>query len=303
MENAAAPGRPKQGTAPSGGSAVHAVTSVGATSPRIGISACFLHPDPTRTAFGKKTLHYVEQSMSHWVMSGGALPVMIPPVTGDTARGTTTLDQYAQWLDGLVMHGGVDVWPGSYGEQALKPEWRGDKIRDDYEIALVKAFVAAGKPVFGICRGLQLINVAYGGTLYQDITTQRPEALQHRDGDAYDNLFHSVKIEAKSRLGSLIGSVSSYKINSVHHQGIKDLAPGFMVEARCPDDGVIEAIRSTGGVSGNDWVAAVQWHPEFHRRADDVLDDTPLLHDFLAAALAARATSTAQATTSTSKNK
>ena len=97
-----------------------------------------------------------------------------------------------------------------------------------------------------------------------------------------------MKIEANSRLGSLIDSVDSYKINSVHHQGIKDLAPGFVVEARCPDDGVIEAIRSTGGVSGNDWVAAVQWHPEFHRRTDDVLDDTPILQDFLAAALEAR---------------
>ena len=112
---------------------------------KIGISACFLHPDPKRSAFGKKTLQYVEQSMSHWVMSGGALPVMIPSVTGETARGGTTLDDYAQWLDGLVMHGGADVWPGSYGEQVLQPEWQGDRIRDDYEIALARAFVAAWK--------------------------------------------------------------------------------------------------------------------------------------------------------------
>jgi putative glutamine amidotransferase len=277
MDNAAAPGRPKQGTAPSGGR--------GDVAPKIGISACYLHPDPARAAFGKKTLNYVEQSMSHWVMSGGALPVMIPPVTGDTARGGATLAHYADWLDGLVMHGGVDVWPGSYGEATLKPEWNGDKIRDDYEIALVKAFVAAGKPVFGICRGLQLINVAYGGSLFQDITTQHPGALQHRDGEVYDNLFHTVRIEAKSRLGSMIDSVNSYKINSIHHQGIKDLAPGFVVEARCPDDGMIEAIRlDTGNVEKDAWVAAVQWHPEFHRPADGVLDDTPILQDFLAAA-------------------
>ena len=262
---------------------------------KIGISACFLHPDANRAAFGKKTLQYVEQSMAHWVMAGNALPVMIPSPASDTLRGDVRLEDYAQWLDGLVMHGGVDVWPGSYGEQALKPEWRGDKIRDDYEIALVKAFVAAGKPVFGSCRGLQLINVAYGGTLYQDIATQRPEALQHRDGDVYDNLFHTVKIEANSRLGSLIDGARSYKINSIHHQGIKDLAPGFVVEARCPDDGMIEAIRSTGGKAGNEWVAAVQWHPEFHRRQDvdagGVLDDAPILNDFLAAALAARSAS------------
>ena len=244
--------------------------------------------------------------MAHWIMAGDALPVMIPSPAGDTMRGEVRLEDYAEWLDGLVMHGGVDVWPGSYREAALKPEWNGDKIRDEYEIALVKAFVAAGKPVFGICRGLQLINVAYGGTLYQDIATQRPEALLHRDGDIYDNLFHTVKIEVKSRLGSLIDSVNSYKINSIHHQGIKDLAPGFVVEARCPDDGTIEAIRLTGGKTGDEWVAAVQWHPEFHRRQDvdaqGVLDDTPLLNDFLAAALAARAASLASTSLTTSKN-
>ena len=254
---------------------------------KIGISACFLHPDPHRAAFGKKTLQYVEQSMAHWLMSGGAMPVMIPSPAGDTARGDVLLEDYAQWLDGLVMHGGADVWPGSYGEEPLKPEWRGDRIRDDYEQALVKAFVAAGKPVFGICRGLQLINVAFGGTLYQDITTQQPEALQHRDGDSYDKHFHQLEIVPKTRLDALLASADSYKINSIHHQGIKDLAPGFEVEARCPDDGMIEAIRHTGP----GYVAAVQWHPEFHNAELGTMDDTPLLMDFLDAA---RATKLAQ---------
>lgn len=251
---------------------------------KIGISACFLHPDSKRTAFGKKTLHYVEQSMSHWVMSGGALPVMIPSVTGDTARGEVSLDDYADWLDGLVMHGGADVWPGSYGEAPLRPEWNGDKVRDDYEIALVRAFVAAGKPVFGICRGLQLINVAFGGTLFQDISTQHPGALTHRDGEAYDHHFHGLEVEPNSRLSRLLESTSSYKINSIHHQGIKNLAGGFEVEARCPDDNIIEAIRW----KGPSFVAAVQWHPEFHKTEYGVVDDAPLLQDFLSAADTAR---------------
>ena len=86
---------------------------------KIGISACFLHPDAQRSVFAFKTLQYIEQSMAHWVMSAGALPVMIPPPQGDTARGDVGLDDYAQWLDGLVMHGGADVWPGSYGEEPL----------------------------------------------------------------------------------------------------------------------------------------------------------------------------------------
>jgi len=88
----------------------------------------------------------------------------------------------------------------------------------------------------------------------------------------------------KTRLSQLLAGVSSYKINSIHHQGIKDLAPGFEVEARCPDDGMIEAIRHTGPA----YLAAVQWHPEFHRPELGTLDDTPLLTDFLQACQAAK---------------
>lgn len=259
---------------------------------KIGISACFMHPDPARTAFAKKTLQYVEQSMAHWVMSGGALPVMIPFSAGDTARGAVAggihFDDYAQWLDGLVLHGGADVWPGSYGETPLQVQWNGDRVRDKYEQALVKAFVTAGKPVFGVCRGLQLINVAFGGTLYQDIATQQPQALVHRDADVYDENFHSLDVVPETRLAKLLAGATSKKINSIHHQGIKDLAPGFVVEARCPDDGMIEAIRYTGGPAGSAYVAAVQWHPEFHRPELGTLDDSPLLTDFLEAAQAAK---------------
>jgi putative glutamine amidotransferase len=251
---------------------------------KIGISACFFHPDSERKAAPSKTLLWIEQSTAHWVMSEGALPVMIPVPAGETFRGEVSVNDYAQWLDGLVMHGGADVWPGSYGEEPLKPEWRGDRVRDEYEIALVKAFSDAGKPVFGICRGLQLINVAHGGTLYQDIATQKPGALTHRDAVAYDHNFHHVEVLPDTRLAQLLKDERRHKINSVHHQGIKDLAPGFVAEAVSPDDGVIEAIRHQGDA----WIAAVQWHPEFHFPELGVVDDTPLLRDFLAAARAAR---------------
>jgi putative glutamine amidotransferase len=252
--------------------------------PKIGVSACFLYPDANRPAFAKKTLQYLEQSVPHWAMAAGAMPVMVPALVGDTARGDVTAQHYAAWLDGLMLHGGVDMSPTSYGEEALDPLWAGDRSRDLYEMELVRAFVAAGKPVFGICRGLQLINVSYGGTLYQDISTQRPEARVHRDGEAYDRLFHDVQLVPGSRLETLLNQSSSRKVNSIHHQGIKDLAPGFVAEALCPEDGTIEAIRH----SGDAWVAAVQWHPEFHKPEYGVMDDSPLLHDFLQAARAAR---------------
>ena len=253
---------------------------------KIGVSACFLYPDPARAAFAIKTLQYVEQSVPHWIMAGGALPVMIPSPTGETARGDVGFDDYAQWLDGLVLHGGSDVWPGSYGETPLQERWSGDRNRDVYEIALVRAFAKAGKPVFGICRGLQLINVAFGGTLYQDIPTQRPQALTHRDAVAYDLNFHDLTVEPGSRLATLLADQPSRKINSVHHQGVKDLAANFVVEARCPADGMVEAIRHTGAA----WVAGVQWHPEFHKPELGTLNDEPILQDFLSAARAARTT-------------
>ncbi len=251
---------------------------------KIGISACFLHPDPQRSAFASKTLQFVEQSVAHWIMAGGALPVMVPSPTGETARGDIGFADYAQWLDGLVLHGGADVWPGSYGEQPLREQWSGDRVRDEYEQALVRAFVAAGKPVFGVCRGLQLINVAFGGTLYQDLSTQQPSAVKHRDVQAYDYNFHEVDLLPESWLSPLYPGASRYKINSIHHQAIKDLAPGFVVQARCSDDGTIEAIRR----SGEPYVAAVQWHPEFHKPELGTIDDGPILQDFLAAARAAR---------------
>lgn len=256
----------------------------GAVRPKIGISACFMHADAARPVFSSKTLQFVEQSIAHWVMSTGALAVMIPSPTGATQRGDVTLAHYAHWLDGLVLHGGADVSPLSYGEQPLQERWAGDKIRDEYEIDLVAAFERHGKPVFGVCRGLQLLNVAFGGTLYQDIATQIPEALRHRDPVSYDLNFHTVDLVPGSRLAGLYPGTRRVKVNSIHHQAIKDLAPGFVVEATSNQDGLVEAIRRTD--SGKPYLAAVQWHPEFHQPGAQTIDDAALLADFLDAARA-----------------
>ncbi len=252
---------------------------------KIGISACFFHADPARPIFTGKTLQYIEQSVAHWVASQGALPVMIPSPDGATSRGTVTLADYADWLDGVVLMGGSDVWPGSYGEEPMKSQWSGDRIRDEYELALTRAFVATGKPVFGVCRGLQLLNVAFGGTLLQDISTQQPQSLTHRDAGLYDRNFHAVEFVPGTRLAQLYAGTERATVNSVHHQGVKKLAADFVVEARCPDDRMIEAMRWRG----TSFVAAVQWHPEFHDPADrSLIDDAPILADFLDAARAAR---------------
>ena len=234
-----------------------------------------------------KTLHYLEQSVAHWVLRGGAMAVMVPAVDSDSIvlRSDIDLTHYAQALDGLVLQGGNDVAPQHYGEQPMHADWHGDRVRDLYEMELIRAFVAAGKPVFGICRGLQLLNVTYGGTLYQDIGTQQPDALDHRMLGKYEQHFHPVEFVPGTHLASLFPGRRGGVTNSIHHQGIKDLAAGFEVEARCPDDGMIEAIRRRGP----GFVAGVQWHPEFHRPGDPAtLDDGPILADFLQAARAAQ---------------
>jgi putative glutamine amidotransferase len=243
---------------------------------KIGVSTCFFHADPQRPIFKGKTLIYAEQSLTHWIMSQDALVYLIPP---PAAQSPVTLQDLAAELDGLVLEGGSDVAPETYGETALRPEWKGDRVRDLYESALLREFVAQGKPVLGVCRGAQLINVAYGGTLIQDIELQVPKSLNHRDWDIYDRNFHSVEFAPGSKLAQLYPGLQKAKINTIHHQGLKDLGKGLKIEARSPDDGLIEAVRLE---SSTDWVFAVQWHPEFHDPSDrSLLDSGPILADFL----------------------
>jgi putative glutamine amidotransferase len=250
---------------------------------KIGISACFFHEDPQRPVFKGMTLQYIEQNVAHWLMQRDVLAFMVPSPEGRTRRAGSkaTVEAYADELDGLVLMGGSDVCPASYGEAALKPEWNGDKIRDDYEIGLLRAFMELRKPVLGVCRGAQIINVAHGGTLYQDIGTQLPHALNHRNWAIYEQNCHATSFVAGSGLARLYPGVTVVKTNSIHHQGLKDIGRDLAVEAWSEPDRIVEAIRYTG----RGYAVGVQWHPEFHAPDDpSFLDDTPLLDEFLAAA-------------------
>lgn len=250
---------------------------------KIGISACFFHEDPKRAIFKGMTLQYIEQNVAHWLMQRDVLAFMVPSPDGRTRRAGSraTVAAYAEALDGLVLMGGSDVCPATYGEAPLKPEWNGDRIRDDYEIALLRAFMDEGKPVLGVCRGAQVINVAQGGTLYQDLATQLPRALNHRDWSIYERNCHATSLVPGSRLAGLYGGTTLCKTNSIHHQAVKDLGRDLVVEAWSEPDRVVEALRYTGP----SYVLAVQWHPEFHAPDDpSFVDDTPILDDFLASA-------------------
>ncbi len=246
--------------------------------PKIGLSASFFPADPGRATFKGKSLAYLEGALAHWVMSGGAMPILVPDVRSTTHTHPIRVEDYADWLDGLVLSGGSDVWPGSYGAVARRPEWEGDRLRDEYERGLLEALVARGKPVLGVCRGLQLINVALGGTLHQDIPTEIPGASTHRDQESYDRNVHALTLEPDGWLAAVLGTVGG-RVNSVHHQAIDRLAPGLVVEARCPDDRLIEAVRAPG----HRFVVAVQWHPEWRVPGDGTIDPTPLLAAFLGA--------------------
>ena len=253
---------------------------------RIGLSARLLHAPPKELGFPGKTLQYLEQSVAHWIMAHGALAFMIPTLgqSAEVQRGALSVHDYVQALDGLVLQGGADVSPESYGELPLRPEWSGDRIRDLFEIELIWEFIIQNKPVLGICRGAQLINVACGGTLYQDIAEQVPGALVHRDDKLYDGYNHDIDIVAGSRLEVLYPAQPICRVNSIHHQAIRQLGSDLSVEATAHGDGIIEAIRW----AGNGYMVGCQWHPEFQASYPQLLDSGPVMADFIAAAGVAR---------------
>ena len=248
---------------------------------RIGVSASMMHPDPARELFKGKRLLYLEESMAHLLMNEGAYPVLIPTSSAPNESEPNLIDD----LDGLLMSGGVDVSPASYDESPLKEDWRGDKLRDDYEIFLLKRAFAMNMPVFGICRGIQLINVALGGTLYQDIETQVSESFRHRDWEKYDQNFHEINVHPGSALSDLYPQARRFVVNSIHHQGIKTLAPYLIAEATSSTDDIIECVYLSDHPGTNSYCRGVQWHPEFKASNSTVLmESEPLIRDFLRAA-------------------
>ncbi|MES2317254.1 MAG: type 1 glutamine amidotransferase [Pseudomonadota bacterium] len=249
---------------------------------RIGVSARIFHPEPGSTGLRSKNLQYLEESIAQWVMSRDVLVFMVPTVNtnGLLHPSNITLRHYARHLDGLVLQGGADVSPQTYSESPTRPEWSGDRARDVYELELLHEFVDAGKPVLGICRGCQLINVAFGGSLYQDVATNVPEALEHVNSD-YDAHRHAIVFPQGSSLARMFPKADRPIVNSIHHQAVKDLGRDISIEAMSDPDGIIEAIRYRRA----SFVMGLQWHPEFHSAGGvDLLDCTPILDEFLRAA-------------------
>ncbi len=184
--------------------------------------------------------------------SAGLVPVVIPPLA-TPGHALAILER----VDGLLLTGGEDVDPQLYGQPRAERCGVPNRARDETEIALVRAARDLRKPVLAICRGPQLLNVAFGGTLIQDIPSEVTGALRHNAEDRRDARVHDVSIEPGSLTAAAIGA-TSVAVNSLHHQSVKDLGDGLRVTATSPD-GIVEAIESD---TDTWWAMAVQWHPE-----------------------------------------
>jgi putative glutamine amidotransferase len=205
--------------------------------------------------FVRADLDYVEG-----VAEAGGMPVVLPPL-GEHRAVEALLDG----LDGLLLSGGSDLDPRYYGEEAVPELGVTVPERDAFEMSLVEQALRRGIPILGICRGMQVLNVALGGTLFQDLPSQMDHMvlLGHRQETPKWEPTHEVEVDGGSQVAGIMGT-DELKVNSYHHQAVKDLASGLVAVAHAPD-GVVEAVE-TRDLSQR-WLVGVQWHAEAMREA------------------------------------
>ncbi len=191
----------------------------------------------------------------------GALPVVVPALTFSKKE----LRSMVAMVDIVVLTGGHDVNTARYGEEVRYSTVQLYSCRDDIEFGLLEAAIAEKKPVFGICRGLQVINVFFGGSLHQNLHHDVPGTFSHRQPkEDIEKLLHSVTIEQQSFLSRIFPDTNEIMVNSFHNQSVKNLGNGLKISARS-SDGIIEAIEHESYP-----IYAVQWHPEKSYRVDTV---------------------------------
>jgi len=198
--------------------------------------------------------HFIEfafDAYSQAVLNCGGAPLLVP-----ISQSKGSLSVICSLLDGLILSGGPDINPRFYKDEPHQGLKDVDESQDEMELELTRQALAAGVPILGICRGLQLLNVAMGGTLYQDIASQVPKACNHAPRADRGTVTHTVRIKPNTRLQDALQR-SSLLVNSKHHQAVKAPAPGLVISA-VATDGIIEALEDPN----QPFVMGVQWHPE-----------------------------------------
>lgn len=216
---------------------------------------------------------YLNRAYVWAVENAGGIPIMLP-----VTREPEAIARYLGLVDGLLLSGGVDVDPACFGEAPHPKLGDVDDDRDTTELPLIREALAQDMPMFAICRGIQSLNVALGGSLYQDIPSQAPSVIHHQQGDLKiprSQTSHSIRIIPDSRLHRIVG-LDTIQTNSFHHQALKKVADGLVVTAYAPDE-IIEAVESPG----HRYVVAVQFHPE--ETAPNDLPSRQLFEAFIAA--------------------
>ena len=209
------------------------------------------------------------------VEASGGIPLVVPCLRGDGAT-----DDIIDLCDGFLFTGGHDIHPSRYGEAVKETCGAIQLFRDELEFRMLERALRTKKPIVAICRGIQLLNVFFGGTLYQDIPSEAETTILHKQSEDYYATSHCVNIAENTPLYELIGSARMIA-NSFHHQAIRDLGRGLLVSARA-DDGIIEGVYT----EGEQYIRAYQWHPE--RLVFDSEDNRRIFDDFINACKAAR---------------
>lgn len=211
---------------------------------------------------------YVNDDYVQAVKSAGGVPIILPVIDE-----RELIRRQLQNIDAVILTGGYDVNPQLFGEEPHKLLGDTLKERDDFDMILIQESRKLGLPILGICRGLQILNVTAGGTLYQDCSEADNSFVRHWQSHRPDQATHSITISEDSALFDIFGK--NTQVNSFHHMAIHKLAEGYRATAHAAD-GIVEGIESTTG----SWVLAVQWHPEMmHRVSKNTLDMFKLLVD------------------------
>lgn len=204
----------------------------------------------TETIRGRARVR-VNEAYTNALIAVGLVPIILPPM--EPVLATAAMTDIA----GLVLTGGEDIDPLRFGQDPHPRTGEPHQMRDAYEIALARAAHHRRVPTLAICRGAQVMNVALGGTLLQDIASQHPSAIDHDQSGRRNDRVHEVQIGRQSRLAGIVSS-SNIFTNSSHHQSVDRVGEGLRIVAKSPD-GIVEAVEPTDPAW---WMVAVQWHPE-----------------------------------------